>query len=122
MTRAKAPSKAKGELLEDVVALLYRAPGVTVETRVQVPVRSSPRETREIDVLVASRISGFQVQFAFECKSYAASIGVAQIGEFRDKLEEIEIPPQLGLYVTTSDYTSGARRRANELGIRLFRL
>ena len=115
---AAASAKDKGNLVEDVVALLYAGEDTNVQTRVHLPVVGDPERTREIDVLVSGMFAGLPIRIAIECKNYTKPIGVGEIGEFIDKLTEIGIPLQLGIYVTASRYTSGAMSRAAAAGVR----
>ena len=63
-------NKQKGNLLEDVVALMHEAPGVTIEKRVKLPVQNSKKpRTREIDILLTTRAAGYRVQIAISCKN-----------------------------------------------------
>jgi hypothetical protein len=60
------------------------------------------------------------MHLAFECKNYGERIGVAKIGEFRDKLEDVGIPVQYGILIASEQgFTRDARERAASLGIRL---
>jgi hypothetical protein len=112
----------KANILEDVVALLHEDPEVEVRKKVRLPTRANSSRKREIDVLVTGSLIDYPVRIAFECKNYGGKIGVAKIDEFNGKLEDVGIPVQHGIYVTAGDYTSDARERAEELGMRLLRL
>ena len=114
----------KGRLLEEVVALMHDLPGVKVERNVFLsPVKDADPDDCEIDVLLTTETaSGYQVQIAIECKNEGAPIGIGKIREFLDKLEDIGIPPQLGIFVSASGFTKNAMRRAKAKGLRLFKL
>lgn len=115
---SRSTAKAKGDLVEDVVALLFEDKSLRVSKRVHLPVLKSTGRTREIDVLVESQVAGVPIRIAVECKNYGTPIGVDLIGEFKDKLDEVGIPPQLGIYVAATGYTSDALDRARSVGMR----
>jgi Restriction endonuclease len=60
---------------------------------------------REIDVLLTRSIAGIPVSIAIECKNEAKKIGSPKIDAFVGKPQHVGIPPQFGIYVSTSDYT-----------------
>jgi hypothetical protein len=93
-------------------------PGVTVERNVFLPAVDKSGRDREIDVLISSKVSGYPVRVAVECKNQKKPIEVGDIGEFADKLTDVGIPVQHGIYISTSKYRSGAIRRAQGIGIR----
>ena len=128
---AKAEAKAepsantrKGRLVEEVVALMHDLPGVKVERNVFLPpIKDADPDDCEIDVLLTTETaSWYHVQMAIECKNEGAPIGIRKIREFLDKLEDIGIPAQLGVFVSASGFTKSAMRRAKAKGLRLFTL
>lgn len=112
-------SKAKGDVLEDVVALLHQTGAGNPEVRVQLPTTSNRNRTREIDVLLRHRVAGDPVLVVFECKNEGKPVGVEYIDAFFGKLYDVGIPPSQGVFVSSNRYTRGARERAAICGIRL---
>ena len=96
-------NKAKGNLVEEIAALLHEGSGVTIERNAKVPVHPNSKRTREVDVLVTGMLAGYPLRIAIECKNYGKPIGVELIGVFKSKLEHIGIPPQHGIYISASD-------------------
>ncbi|MBV9282045.1 MAG: restriction endonuclease [Chloroflexi bacterium] len=111
-------TKDKGDVLEQVVAWLHEAPGVTVRHDVRLPMLGSRRNTRQFDVLLTSHIAGHEVRLAVECKNEVGRVGSPKIDSFRGKLEAVGIPPSLGIYVAPHGYTEGALEAARAAGIR----
>jgi Restriction endonuclease len=112
------PSTAKGKLVEEIVEKMHGSSDVRVQRRVFLePVGGGGRK-REIDVLLTRSIAGIPVSIAIECKNEAKKIGSPKIDAFVGKLQHVGIPPQLGIYVSTSDYTGGAIERARKAGIK----
>src|SRR3712207_2531643 len=108
------PSAAKGRLVEEIVEKMHGSPNVSVQRRVFLePVGGGGRK-REIDVLLTSSVAGYPVRVAIECKNEAKKIGSPEIDAFVGKLQHVGIPPQLGIYVSTSGYTGGAIERARK--------
>jgi hypothetical protein len=118
----KGSTRAKGDVLEKIISEMHDVPGVKVERNVFLPARDGSGRTREIDVLITSQVAGFPVRIAIECKNENKPTGIAKIGEFIDKLNDIGLPVQLGIFVSTSRYESGAIQRAKAAGIKIFLL
>ena len=109
----------KGILLEQIVAMLHKTEGVKVETNVFLSPKSGDQSRkREIDVLLTGNVAGYPARVAIQCKNYENAITVGQIGEFRDLLEDVGIPPQCGIIVSVHGYQAGGTKRAKELGIK----
>ncbi len=111
-------NKIKGDILEQVVAWLQEARGVTVQRDVRLPMVGSRRSRRQFDVLLTTNISGHEVRMAAECKNEGKRVGSPKIDKFRGKLLAVGIPPSLGIYVAPHGYTRGALEAARAAGIR----
>jgi hypothetical protein len=70
MRKRNQENKAKGDFLEEVVALLHEGPGWAVERKARVPVRGHDKVTREIDILISSLVAGYKIHIAIECKNW----------------------------------------------------
>lgn len=115
----KQSTVSKGRIIEAIVASMHESVGVKVERNVKLPPIGSQEPTREIDVLLSSEVCGYPVRWAMECKNYKKRIGVEFIDAFVGKLQDVGIPTQFGIFVTTSDYAKGAIEQAKKVGIRL---
>lgn len=112
-------AKQKGDLLEDVVALLHERSDAHVDVRIKLPVADvTSQRRREIDVLLTSHVTGFPIQVAIECKNEKDRVGIEKIDALVGKLLDVGIPPVHGIYVSPIGYTSGALERAKVAGIR----
>ena len=111
----KGSSRAKGDVLEHVVAEMHKKPGITVERNVFLETQDG--RSREIDVLITSHATGYPVNLAIECKNWKKKIGSKEIDSFVGKLQDVGIPSNLGIYVVSSGYTEDAMRRAHEAGV-----
>lgn len=114
----KGSTREKGDVLEKIIAEMHGVPGVQIERNVFLPTLDGSGRTREIDVLITSQVAGFPIRIAIECKNENVATGVGKIDEFIGKLQDVGIPTQLGIFVSTSKYTSGAIKRAKMAGIR----
>lgn len=108
----------KGKLLEQIVAALHEHPEVEVHRNVRLPSVGNAKRKREIDVLLVGNVGGYPIRIAIECKNYRKKIGSPNIDAFVGKLKDIGIPPQCGVYVASTGFTSGAIERAEKDGIR----
>lgn len=116
--RGKQSFKAKGSIAEDIAAWLHHWPGVKVERNVRLPAQNDPTRKREIDVLLTTSVVGYEVRFAIECKNEASPIGSPKIDAFVGKLQDVGIPRQQGIFISSSGYTKGAARRAAKAEVR----
>ena len=114
----KGSTREKGDVLEKIIADMHDMPGLTIERNVFLPTIDKSGRTREIDVLITSQVAGFPIRLTIECKNEKEATGIEKIGEFIDKLNDVGLPVQLGIFVSTSRYTSGAIERAKTTGIR----
>jgi hypothetical protein len=112
----------KARLVEEIAALLHEREGVTVERNVRLPSLSDPTQIREIDVLVTGNVAGYPIRIPIECKNYNKRITVGQIGDFKDKLDDVGLPVRDSLYISVAGFGRDARRRARDHGIKLFEL
>ncbi len=109
---------SKGKLVERIVALLHGKPGFKIEQRVRIKPSRGGRGA-EIDVLMTGNFNGYPVQFAFECKNEQKPIGIKHIRDFIDKLNDVGIPVQQGVFVSSSNLTSEAAGRARAAGVKV---
>lgn len=114
-----ASKRKKGDVLEDLVAMLHGIPGVKVERRVKLPsIRPNSKRKREIDVLLTSRVAGYPIRIAIECKNFKNPIKSEQVDKFLSVLSDVGIPNVNGIFVGSSGYRSDALELAQEAGIR----
>jgi hypothetical protein len=112
-------AKRKGDILEDLVAMMHEVPGVVVERRKRLPVLGSTRgRRREIDVLITSNVAGYPVRLGIGCKNEAKPLDTAAVDNFVRILEETGIPVQQGILVSAKGYTKDAQEAAKLSGIR----
>ncbi|CAN5388141.1 restriction endonuclease [soil metagenome] len=122
-SRALPSHMQKGNIIERIVGELHEDPSVRVQSKVFRQSVRDPKHRREIDVLVTGWVLGQERHIAFECKNYGKRVGPGRIGEFADRLRQVGIPPQHGIFVVSREgYTEGARSNAADHGIRLFLL
>lgn len=118
----KGSTRAKGDIVEEIVASMHQMPGITVERNVFLPAKDGGERVREIDVLLSSQVAGYPVRVAIECKNQKKPIEVADISEFVGKLLDVGIPSQHGIYVSKSRYRSGAMLHAKSASIQALML
>lgn len=117
-------STQKGRIVERIVAMMHGDSDahddsdIKVERNVYLPALGNQARRREIDILITQHIIGYPVRIAVECKNEDKSIGSPKIDAFIGKLQDVGIPLQHGIYVSTRGYTKGAIERAKMAGIR----
>lgn len=112
-------AKRKGDLLEDLVAMMHEMPEVVVEKRKKLPVLNSKAgRRREIDVLITSNVAGYPVRLGLGCKNEAQALDTAAVDGFIRILEEVGIPVQQGILVSANGYTADAQDAAKSRGIK----
>lgn len=110
-------NKIKGNILEDLVAMMHQVPGVRVEKRRKLPVlRSKTKRKREIDVLITSSVAGYKVQIALGCKNEATALKTSTVDNFVGILNDVGIPIQQGILVSANGYTRDAQDAADAHG------
>lgn len=109
-------NQIKGRVVEQLVAAMHNAPGVTVQKNVKLSPHHRARQKREFDVLLTANVAGYPHQIAIECKNEGSPIGVEKIDAFVGKLKDVGI--RQGVYVSATGYTRGAAERAVAEGIR----
>lgn len=111
-------TKDIGSVVEDAVAHLYQNPRWTLAKQQRLPALRDSTTSREIDVLVTGSVAGHRVQIAIECKNYSRRVDIEKMDSFINKLRDVGIPPQYGIFVSVQGFQRGALRRAREEGVR----
>lgn len=112
-------AKAKGNILEDLVAMLHEVPGVRVTTRKKLPVvKGKIKRSREVDVVITSDVAGYPVEVVLGCKNEAKTLDVTDVDVFAGILNEVGIPWQKGILVSVKGYTRDAQDAADWRRIR----
>ncbi|UFW90484.1 hypothetical protein BjapCC829_18885 [Bradyrhizobium barranii] len=112
-------AKAKGNILEDLVAMMHEVPGLRVETRKKLPVvKGKVKRSREVDVLITSDVAGYPVQIVLGCKNEAKTLGTTDVDIFAGILTEVGIPWQQGILVSVKGYTRDSQDAADWRGMR----
>lgn len=118
---AKKPSTKSWQLIERVVAIAHRAPGVMVQRNIRLPAirqKGKKKRKREIDVLLTGQISGYSVFIPIECKDHKRPVDVGKIDNFIGKLKDVGLPTQASIFVSSSGYSDGAIDRAEKVGMK----
>lgn len=118
----KASTVSKGRVLERIAALMHAQSGVTVKNNQFLSPLSGKGRKREIDILLTGTLAGYPVRMAIECKNEKTSIGAPKIDAFIGKLSYLGIPPQYGIYISASGYTTAAIEEAMSVGMKVLTL
>lgn len=95
------------------------APTATVSHNEKILGRKSETE-RQIDVVVRQSVGQFNILIVIDAKDHKAPIDIPELGSFVDLVSDVGA--QRGAMVSASGFTEGAKRRAREAGIDLYRL
>lgn len=82
----------KGKSLENIIALIQKTLKDSSETKVfkNFKIENIGGREREIDVLIESKINGFEMKIAIECKDYKGRVSVEKIEAFESKCKRIK--------------------------------
>lgn len=120
--KGRVSSRAKGQVVEKVVAMMHEGSGVGVHHDVKLPAKDAQSRRRQFDVLLIGNVAGYQTTIVIECKNYGRNINVKDIESFSGELEDVGLAPQQGILVSASKIGAGAQSRARSLGMKVFEL
>jgi hypothetical protein len=111
----------KWKRFEKLVAKIQAdlAPTATVRHNERIYGRKSETE-RQVDVAIRQSIGQFEVLIVIDAKDHRAPADIPEVGGFIDLVSDIGA--QRGAMVSASGFTEGAKHRAREAGIDLYRL
>lgn len=116
-------STEKGRLLEQIAARMYASPFYQVTPNAELPpVDRNPKLTREIDVLLESKVVTRPSKKAIECKNLNEKVGIEKIDAFVGKLNDVGIAHEHGIYISPTGYTEDAIDRARPVNMQLLKL
>ncbi len=111
--------KLKGDLLEKIVnTLCSRFVDAKVEANVRVTGKSGV--ARQVDTLISGRIGAFPVTVVIDAKNHASPIDIGEVEGVAGLTSDVG--GNLGIIVCPSGFTSGAKLRAENLGIQLYEI
>jgi len=117
-TTRPSSTKAKGDLLEDVIERLCAGFSEKKVTRnARLPGRNSGAD-RDIDVLIEGRFALFDMRIAVESKNYQKPVGVERVEAFCTKLKDVNV--HTGVMVSAAGFTEPARNTATAHNVQLF--
>jgi len=112
--------KNTGKQLERVVRLIEESFKDSAHTKIysnyKIPNQSG--RFREIDVLIVSKINGFEICIAIECKDFNSKIPVEKIEAFYSKCLRLKQINKM-IFVSTKGYQEDALLAAKDFGIEL---
>lgn len=95
------------------------APTATVSHNEKLFGRKSETE-RQIDITVRQSVGQFNILIVIDAKDHKAPVDIPELGSFIDLVDDVGA--QRGAMVSASGFTEGAKRRAREAGVDLYRL
>lgn len=112
--------KNDGKKLEQIVRLIEESFKDSPNTFIYNNYKISNKDgrDREIDILIVSKINGFEINIAIECKDYNSKIPVEKVEAFHSKCLRL---PQISkkIFVSTNGYQEDAMNAAKDFGIEL---
>jgi hypothetical protein len=112
--------KNNGKQLEGVVRLVEESYKNSTSTQIfsNYKIPNVSGQAREIDVLIISKINGFDIYIAIECKDYIGKIGVDKIEAFHGKCLRLPMINKK-IFVSKGGYQKDALLAAESFGIEL---
>lgn len=114
-----ADNNDKGKLLEEIVVSLHLQDSYKVEKNKFFKPLNENKKKREIDVLLSKTLAGSKVYIPIECKNHKKKVGANEIDAFYGKLYYLGLDVKKSIFISVSDYTSGAKDNASYFGIKL---
>jgi len=74
---------------------------------------------RQIDVAIRQSVGQFEILIVIDAKDHKAPVDIPELGSFIDLVSDVGA--QMGAMVSASGFSEGAKRRAREAGIDLYR-
>lgn len=114
-------NKKKWQVVEEIVASLFKDASVTIEKNKRLKsIRRNEVKAgyREVDVLVSGKLAGQMVNIVIECKDKAKKVGSPEIDAFIGKLQDIGLPTQTSIFITTGRFSKHAISRATDVGMK----
>ena len=112
--------KNDGKLLEKTIRLVQEtlkdSPFTEIHSNYRIPNESDNK--REIDILIVSKINGFEIKIAVECKDYKSKIPAEKIEAFNSKCQRIKSINNM-IFVSRKGYQKDAIESAKYFGIDL---
>jgi hypothetical protein len=106
---------------ENLAADIQRqlSPDARVQTNVKMIGKRSGTE-RQIDILVEQEVGPYSIRIVIDCKDYKEPVDVKDIEMFMGLAEDVSA--NKGAIITTTGFTSTAKKRAKDAGIDTYRL
>ena len=104
----------KDQIFEKVAAELhqYFSPNAPVKHDQKIIGRSGV--LRQIDVLIEDEIATYPLRIVIDCKYYSSKVDINDVGQVWDLVDDVRA--NLGVIISNAGFTSGAKKRALELG------
>ncbi len=114
------PSDKKWEKFEEFVASIQKR--LTPHARVihNEKIIGKSGTPRQIDIAVRYKLGQFDVLVIIDCKDWSKPVDIADVGAFIDMVEDVSA--NKGAIICNAGFTDGAKNRALEKGIDLFRV
>ncbi len=110
----------KGKLFEQIARVIQESLVDSNDTIVRSnhKLKDTVGLLREYDVFVESKVNGFPIGIAIECKDYKRKVAVEKIDAFQSKCNDI---PQINkkVFISKNGFQTGARAKAQLYGIDL---
>lgn len=90
----KATSKEKGDVVERVVQMMHRKPGIKVLRGQKLPAVDGSGRTRQFNVGGLSTFAGYESVLLIECKNYGRNINVKDVDSYYGELQDVGYGPR----------------------------
>lgn len=119
-TKGKTNKQPKWQKFEDLVTEIQKvlSPDAIVTPNDKIPGKSGIE--RQIDISVRAKVGEFELLMIIDCKDYKSRIDINTVEQVRGLAEDVRA--NKAALVSFKGYTDGAKKRAQESGIDLYRL
>jgi hypothetical protein len=108
----------KGKRFERINKLIQEAFKDSPSTEIlsNYKIETEPGQKNEIDILIVSKLNGFDIKIAIECKDFAKKVPVEKIDAFESKCNRIN-NINSKVFISSNGYQKGAIAAAKRFGI-----
>ncbi len=113
-------NKSKWKKFEEAAASIQRNIAPNAQVTHDEKIKGKSGTDRQIDMAIRYSIGQFEILVIVDCKDWRNPVDIGDVGQFIDMVEDVSA--NKGALICNAGFTKGAKNRAKEKGIDLFRV